>query len=377
MSTADFAPVSGPSGPGELTPAADGTPPSDRIERRVPVVGDGGPVLLSLVMRPAAPLSAPGRLLWIGLLVAVLGLSACGGDDQAAEGETGAGETTAAPADGADAGASEGTDPGTAPPTTSAPTTTTTTVPLRRMGVVLLAPDEPNNSLNVRAGPGTRNAKVSELAPAQAELVPTGGVEVVDGRVWHELMVGELAGWVYGYYLTETWTPAEVEGEWDWRSTIDSFANALVLGEGLEETVSWRGLFVIHFDDNLRRWTPEELPGLHTDDTDLDWSNTGASADESDATVGTWKEVIADAFLSDYLDQDVNIEVGGLTLGPNSTLPETAVSSAFANFPWVAIHDPGDDEGLGGLDWSTWLVFLEMEDDGPRVVGIQPQAAYP
>ena len=313
------------------------------------------------------------RLLWsMLLLVMLVTVTACGEDN--VEGvDTGEGATTAA---GAETTSPEGTEETTVPPTTQPPTTTTT-VPQRRLGVVLLAPDEPNNKLNVRSGPGTQNRSVGEILPAQAELVPTGAVDVVDGRVWHELITADVAGWAYGYYLTETWSPSEVEEEWDWGSALEDFANALVLGEGLEETVSWRGLFVIYFDDTLRRWSPEELGTLHGDDTELKWSNTGASAGEGDATVGSWKEVIADPFLADYLDQDVNIEVGVLTLGANAVLPGSAISSAFVNFPWVAIHDPGDDETLGGLDWSTWLVFLEMEEDGPKVVGLQSQVAYP
>ncbi len=333
-------------------------------------------VLVSKAMLRVTGQKSFGRLVWIGLLVVVLGASACGEDD-AESTETTNGET-AGSVDAADNESPEATVRGASSSTTAAPIiTTTTTVPPPRMGVVLLAPDQSNNTLNVRAGPGTSNPKVNELQPAQAGLVASGALEVVDGRVWHELVVGETVGWAYGYYLTETLTPARVEEEWDWKATIDDFANALVVGEGLEEIVSWRGLFVIRHDDNLRRWTPEELSGLHTDDTDLKWANTGASASESEATVGTWKQVIADAFLSDYLDQDVTIEVGGLTLGPNATLPETAISSAFANFPWVAIHDPGDNEAIGGLDWSTWFVFLEMENDGPKVVGLQPQVSYP
>lgn len=327
--------------------------------------------------RPMSRVNAqnpPGRLFWILLLVVMLGASACGGEDEGAEGADGEATTSSGAAD---AQSPDGSEQETVPPTTSAPTTTTTTIPPTRMGVVLLAPDDPDNKLNVRSGPGTSNPRVEELQPAQAGLVATGALEVIDGRVWHELVVGETLGWVYGYYITETPTPEEVEAEWDWRPAIDNFANALVVGEGLEDIVSWRGLFVVRFDDNLRRFAPEELSGLHTDDTDLNWANTGASAGEPEATVGTWKEVIADAFLSDYLDQDVDIEVGGMTLGSNSALPEAAVSSAFANFPRVAIHDPGDNEELEGLDWSTWFVFLEMESDGLKVVGIQPQSAYP
>jgi len=314
------------------------------------------------------------RQLGIVLLMVLLGASACGGDDEEGGDTVADGDTATSAAEQTDT--PEDTPQNTAPPTTAS-TTTTTTVPPPRMGVVLLAPDDPNNSLNIRSGPGTDNPRVDQLQPAQGDLVSTGAVEVVDGRVWHEIVFGEFVGWAYGYYVTESWTPDDVDQEWDWKQTIDQFANALVVGEGLSEVVSWRGLFVVHFDDNLRRWSPDELPGLPGDDTELRWSNTGASAGESEATVGTWKEVIADAFLSDYLDQDVDIEVGGLTLGANSALPDTAISSAFANFPWVAIHDPGDNESLGGLDWSTWFVFLEMESDGPKVVGLQPQRAYP
>ena len=320
------------------------------------------------------------------LVLALLAGAACGGDDEeagpdngetVAEGETTAADTESGAQETTSAAAGTQTDAvttSTLPP----PTTTTTTLPPgRRLGVVLLAPDEANNSLNFREGPGTDNAIVGELLPAQAGLAPTGALEVVDGRVWHELITEDSWGWAYGYYLTEIWLPEEVEAEWEWKAALDNFANALVLGNGLADTVSWRGLFVIHHDQNLRRWAPDELSGLVDDDTDLRWSNTGASADEGDATVGTWKEVIADPFLADYLDEDVEIEVGGLTLGANGVLPGSAISSAFANFPWVAIHDPGDNEDFQGLDWSTWLVFLEMEQGQPRVVALQPQTAYP
>ncbi|MXX00370.1 MAG: hypothetical protein F4Z79_01945 [Acidimicrobiia bacterium] len=333
-----------------------------------------------------AKLRYPHRLLlWTVLALSLLG-AACGGDDEAepdggetvAEGEAAAGGEESGTQ--ATAASAEGTGPDVVTTSTLPPPTTTTTTlpPGRRLGVVLLAPDQADNSLNFREGPGTDNPVVGELLPAQAGLAPTGALEVVNGRVWHELITQDTSGWAYGYYLTEIWSPEEVEAEWEWKAALDNFANALVLGNGLADTVSWRGLFVIYYDQNLRRWEPDELSGLGDDDTELRWSNTGASADqEGDATVGTWKQVIADPFLADYLDEEVEIEVGGLTLGANAVLPGSAISSAFANFPWVAIHDPGDNEEFGGLDWSTWLVFLEMEQGRPRVVGLQPQVAYP
>ena len=322
-------------------------------------------------MSSTASQTVPRRILWVMVLMTLV-LAACGGDD--AEGSNGEATTTSEGA--ADANAAPDTTDQAMVASTAAPTTTTT-ISRRSLGVVLLAPGESNNKLNVRGGPGTKNPVVGELAPAQAELVATGAVEVDEGRIWHEVRTADFQGWAYSYYLTEILTASEVEQEWEWSSALDRFATALVLGAGLADSVSWRGLFAIYFDDNLRRWTPEELRTLASDDTDLKWSNTGASASEGSATVGSWKEVISDAFLSDYLDEDVTIEVGALPLGSNAVLPGSAISSAFANFSWVAIHDPGDDENLGGLDWSTWLVFLEMEEDGPKVVGLQPQFGYP
>ena len=32
--------------------------------------------------------------------------------------------------------------------------------------------------------------------------------------MWHELITEEFRGWAYGYYLTEIWSPEEVEEEW-------------------------------------------------------------------------------------------------------------------------------------------------------------------
>ena len=70
----------------------------------------------------------------------------------------------------------------------------------------------------------------------------------------------------------------------DWEAALDTFATALRTGEGLAEAVSWRGLYVIHHDNNLRWWKPAQLVDLLTDDTKLSWSSTGASAEEMGPT---------------------------------------------------------------------------------------------
>ena len=147
-------------------------------------------------------------------------------------------------------------------------------------------------------------------------------------------------------------------------------------GDGLAEAVSWRGLYVIHYDDNLLWWGPDDLPTLLEDDTKLAWASSGASAEERGPTA-SFKEEIADRFVADFYDDDIQFEPGDIPLGPGGILPEAAISPAFTNFVWIAIHDPGDNPEYDGIDWSTWFVFLELEENLPKVVGIQAQTWYP
>ena len=263
-------------------------------------------------------------------------------------------------------------------PATTIPTTTAVSVAppaARSMGVVLIDPAIPD-VLNLRERAGAGSPIIGTLHPTQTKLSPTGRQEAVDGRTWHEIVAGDTVGWVHGRYVTETWTLDEVEARWDWETALDTFATALRTGEGLAEAVSWRGLYVIHHDNNLRWWKPARLVDLLTDDTKLAWSSTGASAEEMGPTA-SFKEQIADRFLADYHDGDVQLEPGGVPIGAGGVLPPAAVSPALANFVWIAVHDPEDNPEYGGIDWSTWFVFMELEGALPRVVGLQVQTWYP
>jgi len=245
---------------------------------------------------------------------------------------------------------------------------------VRTFGVVLTDPSI-YDPLNVRDAPGVRGTVIHRLAPTQTGFRPTGRQQTVDGSVWHEVDVSGTVGWVHGYYVTESWTSGEAE-DWIWESALSAFADALASGEGLADVVSWRGLHVVHHDDNLRRWRPRALSGLLSDETKLAWASTGASAEER-GPAASFAQEIAQSFLADYHDEDAQMEPGGLALGAGAVLPEAAISPAFANFFRVAVHDPGDNPEYDGLDWSTWFVFLDMDGSAPRVVGLQLQSWYP
>ena len=230
--------------------------------------------------------------------------------------------------------------------------------------------------LNLREWAGTRGPIIATLHPTQTKLLPTGRQESVDGRIWHEIVAGETLGWVHGRHVTEAWTPNEVNTRWDWRTALDKFAKALAAGSDLAEAVSWRGLYVVYYDDNLRWWKPHQLGELLADDTKLAWASPGASAEELGPTA-SFREQIADQFLEDYHEPDAQLQPGGIPIGSGGPGPGAAISTPFANFVWVAIHDPGDNPEWAGLDWSTWFVFMELDGTLPKVAGLQIQTWGP
>ena len=244
----------------------------------------------------------------------------------------------------------------------------------RTMGVVLVAADD---SLNLRENPGVGSPILETLHSTQTNLIPTGQTAVIDGKPWYEITTGHATGWVHGRYVTEQWHASEVLW-WGWRppsrfrktrpprpegiriAALDRFATALTTGIGLAETVSWRGLYVI------LEHTPLRLePDLHAD-TRHNW---GFVAPNDDVPVTATLQEVATAFLADYHDPDVLVPIEGLPRWGYNSVPQE-----FANFPWVAIHDPGDKEEYSGFDWTTWVVFLELDGHNvPRVVGLQKQ----
>ena len=245
----------------------------------------------------------------------------------------------------------------------------------RSLGVVLIDPTI-HDVLNVRQLPGAANPIVATLHRTQTQIVPTGTTVFVDGRPWREITVGGVVGWVHGRYVTDTWATSEVERAWDWQSALAAFVEALERGEGLEEMVTWRGFYAV--DNGGRRlhwWKPSEVSGLLAANPMVMWDYQGASAD--DVGPKPFNDLITSSFVNTYRDPDVAFEVRGLPLGSGSVIPSAAVSTAFENFVWVSMHDPGDDTQWEGWDWITWFVYFELDGEIPKVVGVQPQTWGP
>lgn len=239
----------------------------------------------------------------------------------------------------------------------------------RTFGVVLVDPGLPGDRLNVREWPGVDGPIVGTFAPTARGIVPTGRVSPVGPSLWHEIEREDLSGWVHGRYVTELVDPTVVEQRWDWPASLHRLATAFATGGGLADAVTWRGFYAVDEAGTLHWWKPARLPDLVGDPTLLPWAS---SAGGGAGLVHTFADVVARPYLADYFDPDAVLVVGTVPLGGGATNAEGAVSPAFGNFAWVAVHDPGDDPSLGGADWSTWLVFLEADETAvPRVVAVQ------
>ena len=289
--------------------------------------------------------------------------------------------TTAAPA--TSAPSSTTTTPPAPPSTTAAPAPTTTTTPPvqtdasltdRLWAVVLVDGDD---VLNVRTGPGVAFDKLTSFGATHNGIVLTGIKAEVGGSVWVEVETEDARGWVNKYFLTEEWTLREVGDQWNMQAPLVEFAAAVEAGGDLGTRVSARGLFVVYYDTLLRRWKQSDLDDVMNDGVVHSWSSPGC---DPGCVEDTFADAVGLQFYGVY--EDIGDDaVGGLDdiiLGGNGPFPpEAAIPAQFENFHWVVIHDPGDDPEFDGLDWQTWFVYYNYEDDDAVIVGLSPAAWAP
>jgi uncharacterized protein YraI len=187
-------------------------------------------------MRRRAPVAL---LLTAGL---VLGLAACGDDDEGTGGST---ATTGSA--GSSASDPEGSTT-TAPGSTTTEATTTTTAEADLPGEAIdIPPGEgaalavvgvaAGDTLNVRSGPGSDLDVVTELAPLAAGFAATGRNRVLDDdSVWAEVEADGATGWVNAAYVAQLGTAADVTADVPATSaaTVAALAEAVAAGRAGE-----------------------------------------------------------------------------------------------------------------------------------------------
>lgn len=119
--------------------------------------------------------------------------------------------------------------------TTTSATTTTTDAPISVEGpipgptwiVVGVAHDD---TLNVRADPGTGAAIVGELAPTAAGIDASGAAMQVGSVIWWEISTPTVVGWVSSRYLAAAGATDDIAS-----AIVDANGGVLPVGETMEE----------------------------------------------------------------------------------------------------------------------------------------------
>lgn len=271
--------------------------------------------------------------------------------------------TEASPGGGSTSGTTSPTDGGVDTGSTGTATSAQPGLANAVWNVVLVADDD---TLAVRQQADPAAAKVGDLAWNATGVTTTGGSASHDGQPWFEIRQGSTAGWVNAAYLTPQMTAGAFAADPVPKQVAADLSRVLAARGDLRPMVSAHGLYI---DDRPRllRFTADELAGILTDTTVRSWIGPACG---DPCLSATFADYVAVPFVSAHDDTDSVVTVDDLATGPSNRIPESVIRPELAGFHHVTVFDPGDDPSVGGLDWSTWYVYLDQEPDGWKVVAL-------
>jgi len=232
--------------------------------------------------------------------------------------------------------------------------------------VALVASDD---VLNVREDPGITAPIIGKLLPGVV-VERIGQEETVGSTRWVQVETPVGGFWVSDWFLADDVASVDFAEDARVESLLDDFATIVTVDGDLRPVTSRRGLYVSHHADPVR-FAPEDLATILTDSTAYRWPSNALGPDEIDEIPArTFAAAIADSFLSAYDDIDTLLTVNEPIMGGNGRLAEDAIPYELKSFNYVGVHDPGDNPDYGGLDWITWYVSIDYEDDLPVIVGL-------
>ena len=231
--------------------------------------------------------------------------------------------------------------------------------------VVLVAADD---VLNVRAAAGTDGVVIGKLVPG-VMVRSTGDTRSVGSSTWIAIETPVGPGWVNSFYLTPSVAGNDFPGDADPADVVAELARRFASGEDITSLISEKGLWVAHHASPIR-FPRDEVGGLLDSTTTYRWGSNALGPDSPEITPKTFREAIAQPFVSVYDDPDLLLKVNDVTEGPNGRPAEYVVPTEFVGFPYVTIYDKGDDPQYGGLDWMEWVISLASEGDQIKIVGL-------
>ncbi|WP_376791765.1 SH3 domain-containing protein [Thermoflexus sp.] len=248
-------------------------------------------------------------------------------------------------------------------PSQQAPTATVTPTPMalqRPFAVVLV---QPNDQLNVRAGPGPDQPILATLPSNASGLLLTGREQTVQGARWVEVRLPDgRIGWVNAMFLTQEVSPQAFCADPQGAALLDRLESAIRErnGQALAALISPIHGLRIHVnrlsDPVLIR--PDQAVTLFTDETPIHWGVHPASAME---IVGPFRQAVLPDLL-DVIDRPHERQCG-LLVPPVTYQP--AWPEAYRAFNFYSLHRPGTPGNE--LDWRTWVVGVAYVDGRPYV----------
>lgn len=230
--------------------------------------------------------------------------------------------------------------------------------------VVLVAGDD---ILNVRDAAGTGGRIIGRLQPGVA-VKTAGGSTRVGSSTWVTVATPAGPGWVNSFYLTRS-IGDQFPGGADPLRVVRDLADRMARGDDLSPIVSEKGLWVVHHAAPLR-FPRTQVDGLLADRTTYRWGSNALEPNSPEIRPRTFSQAVAERVVGAYHDADSRVLFNEIVEGPNGRPAAHAIPTELAGFPFVTIHDPGDDPQYGGLDWTIWIVSLAYENGQIRVVGL-------
>ena len=232
------------------------------------------------------------------------------------------------------------------------------------------------DQLNVRVAADPGADIVTRLDPATV-VVATGNADMNNGSIWYEITAtvaagattgatpGATTGWANSFYLSEQWSATDFAADPRVTNLMQQLFDVYVARGDLRTVTGRRGLIVSHFDPP-RRFKPAELATLLTSTTEYGWGSSACSPEE--CGTDTFTKAFADQYIQAYDDADRQMVFNEIIGGGNMMI--NPVPAKFLGVHYAAFFDPGDNPDLGGLDWSTWYVYIALEDGVPVIVGL-------
>lgn len=226
----------------------------------------------------------------------------------------------------------------------------------------------PDDTLNIRSGPGVGNNIVGKLQPNQSGLMRTGKSSSVGEDTWVEIQnPGGGTGWVNADFLTQYVAPASFCADARVNTLIDNLESAVLAPNDdiLASLIhSLHGLDIrLWRYGTVANYTQDEAAWVLESEYEVNW---GPAPGSGENTLGTFSDAILPKL------QDVFSAVYNLHCNDTLDLATFSVEPwppEYANINFYTVYKPGTEQ-YGGLDWGAWTVGVEYVDGQPYLFAL-------